>query len=180
VFALIDINKGFWEMMFFVMVFIVGASVVYPLGTLHFARTFDEKSQSLAGGLYNVSQQVGMALGLGVTFSVSGAVSKSYNRAHPDLAADDPGVLMAGFRVAAWALAAACGLAIIISLIFLRGWGAVGKPNGSSLERSNLSPAIGGIEEKNMDNIEGAGDIEIPVASRFSTASRPDVAILRS
>jgi MFS family permease len=166
-------------MMFFVMIFIVGASVTYPLGTLHLARTFDEKSQSLAGGIFNVAQQIGMALGFGVAFSISGSVSQKYNRAHPDLSPSDPQVLMVGFRAAAWALLAACGIALGISVVFLRGLGKVGKANDSLVEQSASSATIAALEQKDLNNSGGPGDIESAGAPRLSTASRPETAILR-
>lgn len=49
-------------MMFPVMLIIVGADTVYPVGNLHFASTFDQDSQSLAGGIFNVATRVSSSL----------------------------------------------------------------------------------------------------------------------
>lgn len=36
----------------------VGADIVYPVGSLYVSSTFDEDSQSVAGGLFNVAGRV--------------------------------------------------------------------------------------------------------------------------
>jgi len=78
IFALIDIHASYWIMSFWVMIFIceaedlnylqqfvlrrvyliAGADIVYPVGTLQISAAFDEDSQSLAGGIFNVATRV--------------------------------------------------------------------------------------------------------------------------
>jgi hypothetical protein len=123
----------------------VGADFVYPVGNLHIASTFDQDSQSLAGGVFNVATrvstfinssgpyiinslpQIGTSIGLAVSSSIATAISKKYGLAHPSLTANSPEVLMVGFRAAGWTGFAAAVLAFIIGLVGLRGIGIVGQ-----------------------------------------------------
>jgi hypothetical protein len=41
---------------------IAGADIVYPVGTLQISSAFDEDSQSLAGGMFNVATRVGQCI----------------------------------------------------------------------------------------------------------------------
>ncbi|KAJ7134992.1 major facilitator superfamily domain-containing protein [Mycena crocata] len=102
IFALMDVNASYWKTAFLVMIFITGADVVYPVGSLHLSSVFDDDSQSLAGGLFNVASRIGTSLGLAITSSIATSVSQRYQRGHPELVLDSPEVLMVGFRAAAW------------------------------------------------------------------------------
>lgn len=71
-----DVNTSYWKTAFLVMVFTgeqsfpefstsplrthapVGADVVYPVGNLYLSSVFEDDSQSLAGGLFNVASRV--------------------------------------------------------------------------------------------------------------------------
>ncbi|KZP16560.1 MFS general substrate transporter [Athelia psychrophila] len=134
IFALIDVNESYWSMMFFVMLLTVGADTVYPVGNLHFASTFDQDSQSLAGGIFNVATRLGASIGLAVTSSIATATSEKYNAANPTLAANSPEVFMVGFRAAGWTCFAAGAVpSVIIGAVGLRGMGIVGSvPIGST------------------------------------------------
>lgn len=124
----------------------VGADVIYPVGNLHIASTFDEDSQSLAGGVFNVAtrvsrtisssdvipalislSQIGTSIGLAVTSSIATTISEKYASAHPSLLPNSPEVLMVGFRAAGWTCFAAAVLAFLIGLVGLRGIGVVGQ-----------------------------------------------------
>ncbi|KAJ6588750.1 major facilitator superfamily domain-containing protein [Mycena capillaripes] len=141
IFALIDMHASYWRTAFIVMLFIVGADVVYPVGNLHLSAVFDDDSQSLAGGLFNVASRLGTSLGLAVTSSIAAAASQKYQHAHPMLAADSPEVLMAGFRAAGWTCFAAAVVSFIIAVFGLRGIGILGhKPERS--ERRAVEPEI--------------------------------------
>ncbi|KAF7337696.1 MFS general substrate transporter [Mycena sanguinolenta] len=112
----------------------VGADVVYPVGNLHLATVFDEDSQSLAGGLFNVASRMGTSLGLAVSSSVATATSQRFQRAHPELAIDSPEVLMAGFRAAGWTCFAVAVLCFGFGLFGLRGIGIVGQTASPALD----------------------------------------------
>ncbi|KAF7325316.1 MFS general substrate transporter [Mycena venus] len=163
IFALMDVNASYWRTTFLVMALVVGADVVYPVGNLHLSSVFDDDSQSLAGGLFNVASRLGTSLGLAVTSSISAAASQKYHRAHPALAADSPEVLMAGLRVAGWTCFAAAMISICIAIGGLRGMGVVGvgrKADVASereVELGVLQLRDKPAEGQNIDNAEREG-----------------------
>ncbi|KAF7337738.1 MFS domain-containing protein [Mycena sanguinolenta] len=134
IFAVMNVNGSYWGTAFLVMLFIVGADVVYPVGNLHLATVFDEDSQSLAGGLFNVASRMGTSLGLAVSSSVATATSQRFQRAHPELALGSPEVLMAGFRAAGWTCFAVAVLCFGFGLFGLRGIGIVGQRASITLD----------------------------------------------
>ncbi|KAJ7757476.1 MFS general substrate transporter [Mycena metata] len=110
IFALMDVHASYWTTAFLVMIFIVGADVVYPAGNLHLV--------------------IGTSLGLAVTSSIATSTSQKFQRAHPELALTAPDVLMAGFRSAAWTCLGAAALSFAIALVGLRGIGIIGRSKG--------------------------------------------------
>ncbi|KAG2118366.1 major facilitator superfamily domain-containing protein [Suillus clintonianus] len=127
IYALINPDIGFWHMGFFMMITIVGVDIVYSLGNQQITVSFDEDSQSLAGGIFSVTTRLATALGLAVTSEIADSVSKAYNNKHPDLDAQSPEVLMVGFRAAGWTCFASTLLGIVIVILGLRGLGIIGK-----------------------------------------------------
>ncbi|KAF9462499.1 major facilitator superfamily-domain-containing protein [Collybia nuda] len=127
IFALIDIHVSYWVMSFWVMILVVGADVVYPVGTLQISSAFDEKSQSLAGGIFNVATRLGTSLGIAITSAIATSVSQKYSTHHPPLSSTSPEALMIGFRAAGWTLFGAAIISITIGLLGLRGIGIVGR-----------------------------------------------------
>ncbi|KAJ6482010.1 major facilitator superfamily domain-containing protein [Mycena sanguinolenta] len=127
IFAVIDVNSSYWAMAFLVLIFVVGADAVYPVGNLQVCSAFEDDSQALAGGVFNVATRIGTSIGLAVISSISTAVSSHYNRAHPTLTPESPQVLMAGFRAAGWACFAAALFSFCIALLRLRRMGIVGR-----------------------------------------------------
>ncbi|KAF7347388.1 MFS general substrate transporter [Mycena venus] len=132
IFAVMNVHASYWTTAFLVMIFIVGADVVYPVGNLHLASVFDEDSQSLAGGLFNVASRMGTSLGLAVSSSIATATSQKYQRAHPELALDSPEVLMVGFRAAGWTCFAVSVICFGFALFGLGGIGIVGRSSGGA------------------------------------------------
>jgi hypothetical protein len=145
---------------------IAGADIVYPVGSLLISSAFDEDSQSLAGGIFNVAtrvrrvflgfsttlisffNQLGTSLGMAITSSIATNVSRRYSINHPSLPPNSPEVLMAGFRAGGWVLFGAAALSIIIGLIGLRGVGIVGRQKTSDIAQSITTE---GSEEKDTD-----------------------------
>ncbi|KIJ59475.1 hypothetical protein HYDPIDRAFT_33163 [Hydnomerulius pinastri MD-312] len=125
-FALIDVHLSFWKMAFFMMITICGVDVIYPIGNMQIAAAFDEDSQSLAGGIFNVMTRLATSCGLAVTSSIATSISQKYNARHPELAPDSPEVLMAGFRAAGWTMFGVATIAILIVVFFMRDLGIIG------------------------------------------------------
>ncbi|KAF7370105.1 MFS general substrate transporter [Mycena sanguinolenta] len=115
-----------------------------------FSARVDNDSKSLAGGIFNVAIRLGSLLGLTVSTIISTTVSKHFQSAHPELSSDDPRVLMAGFRAAAWSLIAAGGISFAIALIGLRGIGIIGKPSEAKSAARESEPkseaSVGTVE----------------------------------
>jgi hypothetical protein len=81
--------------------------------------------------------QLGTSIGLAVTSTIADSVSTKFNHKHPDLAAEDPAVLMAGFRAAGWTCCATIMLALVIALAGMRGIGIVGQQRPTQAEKPN-------------------------------------------
>ncbi|KAJ7146260.1 major facilitator superfamily domain-containing protein [Mycena epipterygia] len=127
IYAVMDVDASYWKTAFLVMVFTVGADVVYPVGNLYLSSVFEDDSQSLAGGLFNVASRIGTSLGLAITSSIATATSEKYQHAHPELALNSPEVLMVGFRAAGWTCFAVSVLSFAIAIFGLRGVGIIGR-----------------------------------------------------
>ncbi|KIM81923.1 hypothetical protein PILCRDRAFT_820793 [Piloderma croceum F 1598] len=162
IFALIDVDSSYWAMMFLVMIFVVGADVIYPVGNLHIASTFGEDSQSLAGGVFNVATRIGTSIGLAVTSSIATAISEKYASAHPALLPNSPEVLMVGFRAAGWTCFTAAMLAFLIGLVGLRGIGVVGQRKAVlvSAEGTTNSCVINISTIRKDAKLAGSGPVE--------------------
>ncbi|KAH7885093.1 major facilitator superfamily domain-containing protein [Phlebopus sp. FC_14] len=163
-FALIDIHLSFWKMAFFMMITICGIDVIYPIGNMQIAAAFDEDSQSLAGGIFNVTIRLATSLGLAVTSSISTATSKKYITEHPQLDPNSPEVLMVGFRAAGWTLLGSALIAVLIVLIWMRDLGVIGR---QMLARTGTRVSA---QEMPMNDIKvdspsatkvGAGDVQL-------------------
>ncbi|EGN92575.1 hypothetical protein SERLA73DRAFT_190930 [Serpula lacrymans var. lacrymans S7.3] len=146
-FALIDVKLTYWAMGFPIAVLIVWNDVAYPLGNLQIASAFDEDSQSLAGGVFNVATRIATSIGLAITSSIATSVSERYNAQHPTLAPDSPEVLMVGFRAAGWTCFAASAISVLIAIFGMRGIGKVGQMKShSSLQEGPHDISMGDIK----------------------------------
>lgn len=88
----------------------------------------------LTGALFNVVTRLATAISLGLISTGSTTVSTSYLLAHPTdpstglpNTSQSPAVLLAGYRVAAWACAASAAVGFVIAVAGLRGMGIVGR-----------------------------------------------------
>ncbi|KAJ7581456.1 major facilitator superfamily domain-containing protein [Mycena floridula] len=160
IYALIDTRSSYWSMAFIIMIVNAGADVAYPIGTLHLLSSFDENSQSLAGGVFNVATRLGTSLGVVISSSIATATSQKYLLRHPASQTTSPEVLMAGFRAAGWTCFAAGVMSVIIILVGLRGIGIVGTPRAESADK----------KDENSENTEKASAMGI-ILEENSTAT---------
>ncbi|KAJ7205262.1 major facilitator superfamily domain-containing protein [Mycena pura] len=175
IFALMDVHASYWSTAFLVMIFTVGADVVYPVGNLHLSSVFDSDSQSLAGGLFNVASRMGTSLGLAVTSSIATATSQKYQHSHPDLALDSPDVLMAGFRTAGWTCFAVSVFSFGIALFGLRGIGIVGqraeKPGADeTVQLSDLEQRVPTSDKPSAAPTQSTLTASVPLHTKSSAA----------
>ncbi|KAJ7572217.1 major facilitator superfamily domain-containing protein [Mycena floridula] len=127
IFALMDFHKSYWVTTFWCMILTVTIDIAYPVGTLQISAAFDESSQSLAGGIFNVATRLGTSIGIAISSSVATSVTTQYVRQHPEVSPSSADALMAGFRAAGWTMFGAALLGFVIAAVGLRGMGIVGK-----------------------------------------------------
>ena len=72
-----------------------------------------------------------------MTSTIADTVSTKFNNKHPELAAEDPAVLMAGFRAGGWTCCATIIVALVIALVGMRGVGLVGQQRPAHVEKPN-------------------------------------------
>ncbi|KAF4568600.1 hypothetical protein EYR40_009994 [Pleurotus pulmonarius] len=180
IFSTINVDASYWASAFLVMIFIVGADAVYPVGNLQIISHFNEDSQSLAGGIFNVATRLGTSLGLAITSSIATSTSERYNKVHPEFAADSPEVLMVGFRAAGWTCLAAAALGFIVAAIGLRGIGVVGRITKNddshgdlSLEsiKSNSQVSVRTIKTAGIESCRTAPDSSLTIDTTWRNQS---------
>ncbi|OBZ77744.1 hypothetical protein A0H81_02617 [Grifola frondosa] len=130
IFALINVHASYWAMAFIVMITLPVLDLAYTVANMQVCFSFDADSQALAGGMFSVATRLGTSLGLAITSSIANSVSQKYNGIHPELAATDPSVLMAGFRAAGWTCCGASAISFLIAVIGMRGVGIIGQEKG--------------------------------------------------
>ncbi|ESK90204.1 efflux protein [Moniliophthora roreri MCA 2997] len=135
IFALIDLNASYWTTTFLVAVLVSFAEVAYTVGNLQVTVVFDEDSQALAGGIFNVATRLGTSFGLSLTTSISTAISRAYHEKHPEYDEQSPEVLMPGFRAGGWTCFVLALGGFIIALVGMRGVGVIGDKNGRGVIR---------------------------------------------
>ncbi|KAJ7590083.1 major facilitator superfamily domain-containing protein [Mycena floridula] len=154
IFAVMDIQHSYWTTAFWSMILVVGADIIYPVGTLQISSAFDEDSQSLAGSVFNVASRLGTSIGIAVTSSIATSVTQKYTKRHPGLSATSPEALMAGFRAAGWTLFSAALVSVVIGLVGLRGIGIVGQKKqdpGGDIPMMTMP-------QHGTERLEGSGD----------------------
>ncbi|EKM56493.1 uncharacterized protein PHACADRAFT_207718 [Phanerochaete carnosa HHB-10118-sp] len=127
IFALMKITATYWSMAFLVMTLLPILDIAYTVANMQVCSSFPAHSQALAGSIFSVATRLGTSIGLAVTSTIANSVSAKFNRQHPELGAEDPAVLMAGFRAAGWTCCGAIVIALIIAAVGLRGIGLVGQ-----------------------------------------------------
>ncbi|KAK7025326.1 hypothetical protein VNI00_016108 [Paramarasmius palmivorus] len=127
IFALMDVNANYWTSTFFVAVLVSFAEVAYTVGNLQATVVFDEDSQALAGGIFNVATRLGTSFGLSLTTSISTAVSRVYRERHPECDEQSPEVLMPGFRAGGgWACLVLAVGSLVVAFFGMRDVGVIG------------------------------------------------------
>ncbi|KAH7884855.1 major facilitator superfamily domain-containing protein [Phlebopus sp. FC_14] len=131
-FALINPSAPYWAFGFPSTVLVVfGADFVYSCGTIFIAKIAFPHEQSVAGALFQTMTQIGTAFGLTVSTIVFDRVVQRDSAAqgvtvNASLSNAPMSAQLNGYKAAQWAGAAFPLLAAILSVMFLRGVGAVG------------------------------------------------------
>ena len=100
----------------------VGADVLFTVANLVIAASFPEKTQALAGGVFNTVAQIGKTVGLATSAVIASSATAKTN--FPDK--ESPPALMSGYRAAFWYCFGLCSMTVFVSLWGLRRIGKVG------------------------------------------------------
>ncbi|KAI0684208.1 major facilitator superfamily domain-containing protein [Cytidiella melzeri] len=162
IFGLIRIETAYWGMGFFVGLLLPILDIAYTVSNIQVCSGFPEHSQALAGSIFSVSTRLGTSIGLAVTSTIANTISKKYNNKHPELSADDPLVLLAGFRAAGWVCCGVLGLSAVVAIF---GWHGVGLVGVSRVKSPREKPQA------------REPDVELATRSHRFSMSRPGSSI---
>ena len=96
--------------------------VIFTVGILLVSEVFPDRTQALAGAVFNTVGQFGQAIGL----ALIGVVSDSVTRESKYADKSSPDALLVGYRAGFWTCTGWMGLLCIIGVLGLRKSGKVG------------------------------------------------------
>ncbi|QRV75050.1 major facilitator superfamily transporter [Ceratobasidium sp. AG-Ba] len=124
-FAVIVPSTTYWAFGFpAAAVVVFGADFMFATGSLFIAKIALPHEQSVAGGIFNTVNQLGTAFGLAIASVVSDSVRRKALRESGG--EDQLGSLLRGYRAAFWTCFGFGIVALILTVVFLRGIGIVG------------------------------------------------------
>ncbi|KAJ0125795.1 hypothetical protein HZ326_31103 [Fusarium oxysporum f. sp. albedinis] len=119
--AMINPSWSYWVGAFFAQILLpFSIDVLFTVGLIIVTEVFPEKSQSLAGAVFNTAAQFGNALGLAIVQVVSAAVTNQ--KINPT----SPEALLEGYRACFWTLFALMLVCVLVGALGLRRAGKVG------------------------------------------------------
>lgn len=129
--AVLNPSWSYWYMAFWAqMLAPMSADVLFTVGLIVVSDVFPEKSQGLAGAVYNTVSQFGLSLGTGVCQLVALAVMDSTEgRGHGDTGTpsdEDVADVLRGYRASFWTMFASMLLCVTIAVFGLRTAGTIG------------------------------------------------------
>ncbi|KAF8524916.1 MFS general substrate transporter, partial [Hysterangium stoloniferum] len=127
-FALINPNAVYWAFGFPASILsVVGADFIFPAGSVFVARVAHPHEQSVAGGIFQVSLQIGTSFGLAITTIVHNKVLMR-DGVVPSIGDSDapPAAVLNAFKAAQWTAFGFAMTAMVLAVVFLRDVGIVG------------------------------------------------------
>lgn len=120
--AVMKSHDTYWEFVFPAVSLIpVSTDVLYTISQLIITAEFDDKTQALAGGVFNTVAQVGKSVGLAISAVLASGVTKSESAS---VSAEER--LFKGYQAAWWLTFAATVICPVITLLTLNKVGKVG------------------------------------------------------
>ncbi|KAG8748274.1 hypothetical protein FRC10_007664 [Ceratobasidium sp. 414] len=136
-FAVIEPDAIYWAFGFPAAAIVVfGADFMFATGSLFVAKIALPHEQSVAGGIFNTVNQLGTAFGLAIASVVSDSVRRKSLRESGG--EDQPGSLLRGYRAAFWTCFGFGIVALVLTVVFLRGIGVVGHQDEDTQEPTEL------------------------------------------
>ena len=121
--ALMKPQDSYWEFVFpSVALNALGPDVLFTASNLIITDAFPDRTQALAGGVFNTVAQIGKSVGLALTAVIANSVSLNLDHTNRTEAS----VLFAGYQAAWWFILAITALSILVSLVGLRHIGKLG------------------------------------------------------
>jgi MFS family permease len=121
--AVVDPAWNHWIMLFWAQILApLSVDVLFTVGTIIVSEAFPEKTQGLAGAVFNTFAQVGSSIGLCLTSVISISVTQRSSFVDKE----SPQALLQGYRATFWTLFAWTIAACVIGGFGLRRLGQVG------------------------------------------------------
>ena len=121
--AVMKPSDSYWEFLFpSIALNAIGPDVLFTASNLIITDAFPDKTQALAGGVFNTVAQIGKSVGLALSAVIANSVSLKLE--HTDRS--EASVLLEGYRAAWWFILSITGASILVSLIGLRHIGKLG------------------------------------------------------
>jgi MFS family permease len=132
--ALLNPTWNYWYLAFWAQVAApFSADVLFTVGLIIVSDTFPEKTQALAGAVFNTVAQIGMSLGMGLCQVVALGVQGGNDGGdsggqHSAATSDDVAAtaVLKGYRASFWTVLAYMAACIVVSIVGLRKVGKVG------------------------------------------------------
>lgn len=136
--ALVPPAWSYWKLAFWAQIFApFSADVLFTVGLIIVSDSFPEKTQALAGAVFNTVAQFGMSLGMGscqvVALGVQGPAGGSSGGGHGSghgggsaFEDQDEGAVLKGYRASYWLMFGYMVVCMGIAVVGLRKAGKVG------------------------------------------------------
>ncbi|KAJ9606539.1 hypothetical protein H2200_008547 [Cladophialophora chaetospira] len=121
--AIMKIRAPYWEYAFpAIALNAIGPDVLFTVSNLVITAAFPEKTQALAGGVFNTVAQIGKSVGLALSAVIASSITMQSG--YPDK--HGPRALMEGYRAAFWFILSITATTLVVSLWGLRNIGKIG------------------------------------------------------
>jgi hypothetical protein len=121
--AIMKVRAPYWEYAFpAIALNAIGPDVLFTVSNLVITAAFPEKTQALAGGVFNTVAQIGKSVGLALSAVIAGSITMQSN--YPDK--HGAKALMEGYRAAFWFILSVTAATLVVSLWGLRNIGKIG------------------------------------------------------
>jgi MFS family permease len=127
--ALLNPAWNYWYLAFWAQVFSpFSVDVLFTVGLIIVSDSFPEKTQALAGAVFNTAAQFGMTLGMGCCQVVALGVVGRGGKEHDGKSFEEgeEGTLLKGYQASFWTMFAYMILCVLIAVVGLRKVGRVG------------------------------------------------------
>jgi MFS family permease len=129
--ALLNPTWNYWYLTFWAQVFApFGVDVLFTVGLIIVSDSFPEKTQALAGAVFNTAAQFGTTFGMGccqvVALGVAGRGAKEHGDTSFSEEEEESSVLLEGYQASFWTMFAYSIVCVFIAVGGLRKVGKVG------------------------------------------------------